>query len=218
LFLQIGTSWWVTYRLVYSLGDGDVHGVLHYRWVDYRPGFGFGAVVVEYPVGRTGFRWHVNPRWEYGWIRGQPDGWQGRIFTMGQYRWRRGAWMMEGRGRYEWFWDLDGHQGHHQRFRPALFFDYRIREGWRVQGMIEPMYWVRHRRYAAWSINQWRFFGWVVLGKGLLWRVGPAVFYQLQPRQPVAVLTIEAQMRVKKPIAKSTSPTGQTPHSLDPQP
>jgi hypothetical protein len=84
--------------------------------------------------------------------------------------------------------------------------------------MIEPMYWVRHRRYAAWSINQWRFFGWVVLGKGLLWRVGPAVFYQLQPRQTVAVLTIEAQMRVKKPIAKSTSPTGQTPHLPDPPP
>jgi hypothetical protein len=157
LLLQIGTSWWLTYRVVAGLGAGQVHGVVHHRWVNNVPGFSFGAVVVEYPLGRWGFHWHVNPRLEYGWVRGRPDGWQGRVFVMGMHRWRRGALLMESRARYEWFRDWDGHQSPHQRLRPAVFLDYRLSEKWRLQGMIEPMYWVQHRRYAAWSLNQWRF-------------------------------------------------------------
>lgn len=218
MLLQIGTSWWLTYRVITGLGAGDVHGVLHHRWVNNVPGFSFGAVVVEYPLGRWGFRWHVNPRLEYGWVRGRPDGWQGRVFVMGMYRWRRGALLMESRVRYEWFRDWDGHQSPHQRLRPAVFLDYRLSEKWRLQGMIEPMYWVQHRRYAAWSLNQWRFFGWVVVGRDWAWRVGPALFYQVQPRQTLFLLTTEVQTRIKKPTSRSTSPPDQTPHSAGRQP
>ncbi len=174
--------------------------------------------MVEYPIGNTGFRWHISPRLEYGWVHGRPDGWQGRVFGMGRYRWQRSALMIEGRLRYEWFWDFDGRQGHHQRFRPALFADYRLSRRWHVQIQLEPMYWWRHLRYTRGSVNQWRFFVWGVWEGRLSWRMGPAVFFQIQPRQPLTVLTIETQTRIRKPTARSTSPPDQTPHSLDPQP
>ncbi len=190
-----------------------MQGVVHHRQVQGLPGFSFIAPQIEYHMRGGRLRWHLNPRLEYGFWRGRPDGWQSRLFFMLVGRWRFQTTAAEGRVRYEWFWDFDGHQGAHQRLRPAVFSEHPIFRNLRLQFQVEPMYWTAHRRYAAPSINQWRFFMWALRRWGAFqWRIGPALFYQLQPRQTVLLITADVQSRIKKPTAKGTSPPDQTPH------
>ncbi len=212
LFLQLTTASWYTYRLLYGFPSGlGLQGILHHRQIAGKPALSFLAGALEYHWSH--FYLHLSSRLEQGFVRGRPNGWQSRVFGMVFWRQSSAQILTELRLRYEYFWDWDGFFSAHQRLRPALFISHTTWRRIHLQCQIEPMYWLSHRCYAPWTVNQWRFFGMGTL-RGARWtlRAGPALFYQVQPRETQLVLVLELQSRIKKPTAKSISPPDQTLH------